>query len=257
MAKRYLETGYYKSPFVRGLKGPLKALYNFIICDCDPAGIWAKDLTIASTYIGFEVTEKDFEVFLKAGKAWDLKNGKIFFPDFIEHQYPNGLSDTNPANKKALNELRKYNLVDDNLKVVSSPLYGTSEVPKKGTMVEVKVEVGVNVEEEVKQNFEFEEFWNLYDKKTGDKQKLKKRWNALTDMEREVIMDHVPLYVKSTPDKKYRKHPETYFNKKAWLDEIIIPLSPQIKPPSESKVDLALTANEIQERELKAKYGTK
>ncbi len=217
MAKRYLETGYYKSPFVRSLKGPLKALYNFIICDCDSAGIWVKDLMIASTYIGFEVTEKDFEIFIKAKKAWDLNNGKFFFPDFIEHQYPTGLTNSNPAHKKAISELVKYKLVNEQFKVLPSP----SEVPTKGTMVMVEVKEEVMVGVTVDVNIRFEEFWDLYDKKNGNIKKLKKTWLALTDMEREVIMDHVPLYVKATPDKQYRKNAETYFNQKAWLQEVI------------------------------------
>jgi hypothetical protein len=228
MAKRYLETGYYKSPFVRGLKGPLKAFYNFIICDCDVAGIWVKDLMIASTYIGFEITEKDFEVFIKAGKARDLKNGKYFFPDFIEHQYPKGLSNSNPANKKALDELKKYKLIDENMKVPLSP----SGVPPGGTMVEVMVNVMVEEEVKVEVNVAFEDFWNLYDKKVGDQKKLKKKWKALTDMEREVIMDHIPKYKQAQPEKKYRKNPDTYLNNKAWLDEVIFKIPPKNQQPS-------------------------
>jgi len=144
MAKRYIDTGYYKSPFVRGLKGSLKGLYSFIICDCDGAGIWVKDLQIASAYIGFEITEKDFDVFIKSGKAIDLKNGKYFFPDFIEHQYPQGLSDKNPAHNNFIKELIKYNLIDSNLKVLKRDLKGTNEVPM--VMVEVMETVNVIVE---------------------------------------------------------------------------------------------------------------
>lgn len=127
MANRFIDTGFYKSPFVRGLQGSLKALYSFIICDCNGSGIWAKDLPIASEYIGFKITETDFDkYFVKTGKAIDLKNGKYFFPDFIQHQYPKGLSDKNIAHTNFILELKKYNVIDENLKplqrVVQDPI---------------------------------------------------------------------------------------------------------------------------------------
>lgn len=114
MANRFLETNYYKSPFVRGLKGAIKGLYSFIICDCTPSGIWAKDMEIASMYIGFEVTDQDFvENFVKRNKAIDIGGNKYFFPDFIEHQYPKGLQENNSAHKNIIFELKKYDLLDE------------------------------------------------------------------------------------------------------------------------------------------------
>ena len=70
-------------------------------------------------------------------------------------------------------------------------------------------------------NIPFSDFWNLYDKKVGDLQKLKKKWALLKDEERTKVMDHLPLYVKATPQKKYRKDPYTYLNNSGWTDEII------------------------------------
>jgi len=67
----------------------------------------------------------------------------------------------------------------------------------------------------------FEDFWNLYDLKKGDKDKIKKKFDDLTQQVKEDIMNYLPLYIKSTPDKQYRKHPETFINNKSWNDEII------------------------------------
>lgn len=119
MANRFLETNYYKSPFVRGLKGSLKGLYSFIICDCTPSGIWALDIEAASLYIGFQITFEEFDdFFIKKGKAVDLGNGKYFFPDFIEHQYPKGLSGKNIAHNNIIPELKKLKLIDDKNTVI-------------------------------------------------------------------------------------------------------------------------------------------
>jgi hypothetical protein len=70
-------------------------------------------------------------------------------------------------------------------------------------------------------NIDFEWFWNEYDKKVGDKQKLKKKWNKLTDEERQNAMNYLDLYKQSVPDKQFRKNPETFLNNKSWNDEII------------------------------------
>jgi hypothetical protein len=140
MANRFLATNYYKSPFVRGLKGSLKGLYSFIICDCSPSGIWSKDMEAASMYIGFNVTDNDFEEnFIKTGKAIYVGRGKYFFPDFIEHQYPKGLQENNSAHKNIIFELKKLELLNDEnrlktkknedpLKHLNSPLIGSKVI---------------------------------------------------------------------------------------------------------------------------------
>lgn len=67
----------------------------------------------------------------------------------------------------------------------------------------------------------FFEFWDLYDKKVGDKTKLEKKWNGISEKDRELIKDHIPKYIASQPEKKFRKDPQTYLNNKSWNDEII------------------------------------
>lgn len=67
----------------------------------------------------------------------------------------------------------------------------------------------------------FNIFWDLYDKKIGDKNKLLGKWNNLSESDKDLIIAYVPRYKLATPDKKYRKNPETFLNNKSWLDEII------------------------------------
>jgi len=78
-------------------------------------------------------------------------------------------------------------------------------------------------------NFSFEEFWILYDKKVGNKTKLEKKWNGLTDEEREKAIYHIPLYKQEKSNKQFRKNPETYLNNKAFNDEVIIESNQLIK----------------------------
>jgi len=162
MAIRYIDTGFYKSPFVRSLKGQLKSFYNFVITDCSGAGIWAKDLEVASLFTGFAITDEDFGIFVEKGKAIDLGNGKYLFPDFIEHQYPQGLSDKNPAQKNFIFELRKYKLLEerdgkltlnkDALKGLITPNGGVAKATMVTVMVTDKVDVIETVEVEKAKN---------------------------------------------------------------------------------------------------------
>lgn len=74
---------------------------------------------------------------------------------------------------------------------------------------------------DINDEFNFENFWNLYDKKIGDKSKLEKKYKKLTPFEKSAIFEYLPKYKAATPDKKFRKNPETFLNKKSWNDEII------------------------------------
>jgi len=66
----------------------------------------------------------------------------------------------------------------------------------------------------------FDDFWNLYDYKQN-KPKSKKLWDKISQRDKELIIAFLPNYIKSTPDKKYRKHPSTFLNNQGWQDEII------------------------------------
>lgn len=67
---------------------------------------------------------------------------------------------------------------------------------------------------------EFENFWLLYDKKVSKPICIKK-WNKISKEDKELIFKNLPAYIKSTPDKKYRKNPETWLNQECWNDELI------------------------------------
>lgn len=70
-------------------------------------------------------------------------------------------------------------------------------------------------------NIDFDFFWSEYDKKVGNKEKLKKKWEKLSENDRQLIMDYIPDYKEAQPDKAFRKNPETFLNNKSWNDEII------------------------------------
>ena len=65
----------------------------------------------------------------------------------------------------------------------------------------------------------FDQFWNLYDLKKS-REKVERKWYTLSVKDQQACMDSLPQYIKSTPDKTFRKHPATYLNQKCWNDKI-------------------------------------
>jgi DNA-binding transcriptional regulator YhcF (GntR family) len=73
----------------------------------------------------------------------------------------------------------------------------------------------------IEDSVDFQRIWEIYDKKIGDRQRCEKKWHALSDREKRLAWRHIPKYVDSTPDKKYRANLETYLNQKRWNNEIM------------------------------------
>lgn len=69
--------------------------------------------------------------------------------------------------------------------------------------------------------YTFDNIWNLYDKKVGCKDKLRKKWNSMSKADRKAATEYVPAYVIATDDKKFRKNFQTFLNQRGWEDEII------------------------------------
>ena len=67
---------------------------------------------------------------------------------------------------------------------------------------------------------EFDVFWDLYDKKV-DRKKSEYKWLKLSESDMQKCIEAIPIYIKSTLDKKFRKDPVTYLNNRSWENEII------------------------------------
>lgn len=66
----------------------------------------------------------------------------------------------------------------------------------------------------------FEDFWIKYDKKINKDDAFKK-WKKLSMVDMKEALKMVNSYIKSTPDKQYRKNPSTWIYQKAWRNEVI------------------------------------
>lgn len=67
---------------------------------------------------------------------------------------------------------------------------------------------------------DFEQVWTLYEKK-GNRKTSYERWIKLSETEKALALQKIPAYVKSTPDKKFRKDFQGWLLKECWNDEIL------------------------------------
>ncbi len=120
--------------------------------------------------------------------------------------------------------LLQKRMVKDNLISIERSKAG-SKGGKKTQFAKAKIKAKPQANTEIESDNEidivFDVFWNLYDKKVGEKTKIEKKWNKLTDTERKLAIEYIPKYKLAQPDKQYRKNPETFLNNKSWNDEIV------------------------------------
>lgn len=115
MAKRFIDTGFFKDPFVRGLQGAYKGLYVYLFLDCSNAGIWNVELDVAKLRCGIDdsVSDDDIKKVFK-DKIIELDGGqKWFVVNYIKVQHNGLLKRNNKAHTAAIEELLKFELIDE------------------------------------------------------------------------------------------------------------------------------------------------
>ena len=65
---------------------------------------------------------------------------------------------------------------------------------------------------------QFENFWDLYDKKL-ERRKCENKWKKLSADDKESIMKFIPIYKQSVSSKQYLKNPFTFLNSRIWEDD--------------------------------------
>lgn len=117
MAKRMTDTEKFKSKFLRSLKAPYKLLWEYILCDCNHAGIWLVDFEAARMYIGRDVRvfeDRALEEFNKKERhVIPIDNGERWFiVGFIEFQY-GALNPRNRVHASVIRLLERFGLWKD------------------------------------------------------------------------------------------------------------------------------------------------
>ena len=144
------------------------------------------------------------------GQLWDKI--KVKFVQDSKGLWYNERLEQEQNKRKQFTNSRKNNLLGKN-QYTDKGGHTTSDMEDEDE--DVNKDVIINVD-----NIEFDIFWNLYDKKIKRK-KVEPKWDKLTKEVQQKIIDYIPKYIESQPDKVYRLHPETFLNNESWNDEII------------------------------------
>lgn len=128
----------------------------------------------------------------------------------ISHAHTNAAS--NAVDEKESSQEKDIN----NKKIIKEEL--SKESPKKKEKNEAEEQMlPLDIEED---KYTFDKVWDLYDKKVGDKDKLRKKWAGIKPKDKIKIFEFIPAYVALT-EKAYRKNFQTFLNQKAWTNEDI------------------------------------
>ncbi len=226
MPKRFTDTELWNEDWFLEMPMEYKLFWSYIRSICNHAGILRPNKKLFESSIGKSINLKKFLSLMNEEKERIivLENGRWFITGFILFQYGKTLNTGSKMHQSIVNLLEK------NLVPYKTTSYGfevkarvkdkdkDKEKVIKGSSI---IDSGENQKLAVSLMPQFEsEFWKPYDKKVH-KPECYKKWLKLSIADKQKVKDHVPEYVKSQPDKQYRKNPKTYLNQGSWNDEII------------------------------------
>lgn len=110
MSKRFTDSEKFRDSWYRKLSPTLKCFWEYLLSECNNAGIIDIDFESASFHIGAEVTEADISKY--DGRVIKLYDGKYFIPKFIQFQQGT-LNTQNSAHKPIIECLKKYGYTQD------------------------------------------------------------------------------------------------------------------------------------------------
>lgn len=127
MAKRLTDSNKFKDKWYRKLSPKLKCLWEYLLSECDHAGIFKNlDFDMISFQIGDRISSDDLKNF--ENRIFYINDETLFIPKFIEFQYGK-LNPENRVHASVLRELKKYKIQGVS-KGLASPLLGSKDKDK-------------------------------------------------------------------------------------------------------------------------------
>jgi len=208
MAKRFTDTDKWRKKWFMDLSMKHKLFWFYLLDNCDNAGIYDVNLSLASFIIGEEITIKDIDYL--NGNVFVLSSDKWFIKKFIEFQYGLLNPSVNP-HKPVISKLKKYSVLKGYLKGIY-------------TLKDKEQDKDKDKEQNKDENFNI--FWSVYPKKKS-KGIAEKTWVKLKKSkelpEIDIIINAVKIQKESFDWKKeagqFIPHPSTWLNAKGWENE--------------------------------------
>jgi hypothetical protein len=109
MKKRFTDTEKWRDPWFRKLSAEAKLAWQWLLDNCDAAGVIDPDWELAAFQIGKSVSEEAIAEL--NSKVQTLPDGKLFITKFISFQYKS-LSRSCKAHNPVFESVEKNNLID-------------------------------------------------------------------------------------------------------------------------------------------------
>lgn len=239
---RFTDTNKWDDDWFYSLSANAKLMFYYFCDNCDNAGFM--ELSIVKMRDALKpLNDEELAIaFNQLEKCYIRSRDKkiILLINFIKHQKNTPLNHRNLAHKGIFNRIEFYkdkfahniiNIINKGEKVKQN----TKQL--KGLQIAIGVEVG---------NIPFEDFYNLYNRKIGDKNKTQSKWEALTPQLQKKIISILPAWKKHF-DGQIIPYPETFLNQERWNDDLTGQIIP-IKPTKEEQKAFTVTSNKIDHR---------
>ena len=199
------------------------AIYFFSIEHCNRLG-WKDKFGLPSQMVMEAIGVKNWRTY-SAGLSDLVEFGFIEMIEISKNQYSSNIvaivKNTKAPTKTLDKALSKHS---------TKHTQSTVSIDKQETKNKEQVTEDKDIERAIALESDFENFWNAYSKKV-DYKKSKKKFMALSDINRHHILNTVSFYVKRTPEIKFRKNPYTWLNGECWKDELSIMKEADLKEP--------------------------
>lgn len=216
MAYRFTDTNKWHDEWFIDLPPLAKLLFNYLCDNCDSAGFFELSMKKLRDDLHPMTDEEIKSAFQSISKKYVLSRDKkiLLLINFIKHQKNTPLNHRNAAHKGIFSRVENYKkrFAHDIIKLINKgdkPKQDIAEL--KGLQTGLVLDIG---------NIPFDDFYNLYNKKVGDKKSAQRLWQALTPKVQRKIMQILPTwklaFAKAIP------YPETFLRQERWNDEIVM-----------------------------------
>jgi len=184
MAKRFTDTDKWKREWFCELNLKAKAVWFYILDNCDHRGVWFENFKLLSAQLGTKVTKSEFETWFK-GKVRPFDGDKYFIPSFVAFQYGE-LNPSNNAHRAIVQLVEKLDSLVDKVaphEDLGSPLGGAQDKDKDKDKEKEEGEC----EGKQTQGFDFDSVYQAYPRKEGKVEgmtRLRKRIRSAADFEK-------------------------------------------------------------------------
>jgi len=226
MSYRFSDTSKWSDSWFIDLNAYEKLMFLYLCDNCDIAGFFELSLKKLSFDLGLSPDQiKGALKGLERGYILSNDRSILFIKNFVKHQKNMPLNSENKAHigifRRFENYKHKFDI--DLIKFINKELIiGDIKGASKGLQSPIGkgIDTGIQLDIQINNRIDFEIFWDLYDKKVGDKKKCLKKWQHLPIKVQNKVIELLPIWKNQFEEKQFQPFPETFLNQERWNDEL-------------------------------------